>query len=263
MPHDPAAFVCRSYSLIMVDPQRLGLGVQAGWLGRRPCLSQHCARTVGFSDGPPATGDAHRGSQPRSRLNVARIGPLQLPGSEEGVHPVDVLRCTSGRGADSSFLKCLFGRHLAPSAHMGPSGYESCRSMRPDAPRKPRHPSAACLGARIKADGGLHGHVPSTILSSWEGAGKPTRSHLPDGIRPAQDSQGGPRRCCPPGDGVGPVAIPWPFYGISTHRPCLALSSTASQTRCVRNADFISGWNAGPPSRLAKKSAKLLMNVCS
>ncbi len=50
---------------------------------------------------------------------------------------------------------------------------------------------------------------------------------------------------------------------ISTHCPRLALCSTASQTRCVRRAVRRFGWNAGPPSRLARKSARALMNVCS
>ena len=59
--------------------------------------------------------------------------------------------------------------------------------------------------------------------------------------------------------------LPHPaFYvPISTHCPRLALSNTASQTRCVRNASRMLGWKAGPPSRLARKSASPLMNVCS
>ena len=48
--------------------------------------------------------------------------------------------------------------------------------------------------------------------------------------------------------------------GISIHWPRRALSSTDSQTRCVRIAVRIVGWKAGPPSRLARKSAKPLMN---
>jgi len=53
------------------------------------------------------------------------------------------------------------------------------------------------------------------------------------------------------------------YAGMSTHWPLRALSSTASQTRCVRIASRMVGWNAGPPSRLDRKSARPLMNVCS
>ena len=54
-----------------------------------------------------------------------------------------------------------------------------------------------------------------------------------------------------------------PRYGISIQRPSLALWRTASQTFWVRRAVFMSGWKASPPSSPARKSAKLLMNVCS
>ena len=54
-----------------------------------------------------------------------------------------------------------------------------------------------------------------------------------------------------------------PYPGISTHLPSAALWRTASQTRWVLRALFMSGWNASPPSSPAKKSAKLLVNVCS
>ena len=52
-------------------------------------------------------------------------------------------------------------------------------------------------------------------------------------------------------------------YAISTHCPLRALASTASQTFWVRMAARKLGWKAGPPSRLARKSARPLMNVCS
>ena len=50
---------------------------------------------------------------------------------------------------------------------------------------------------------------------------------------------------------------------ISTHCPLLALASTPSQTFWVCSAQRKSGCTGLPVSRLSKKSARALMNVCS
>ncbi len=178
----------------------------------------------------------------------------------------NVHRSTGRQAAGTSLPRSggVLSRRAASREHVPPGTYTPTRGF--------PHPEQVHAYPRLRRVKACHPAAcispPARAFSRHPRLGKPRTVQSP----PAPLTAGFRRRLwrlarscgrSGPQRGLRPVDAIRAHYAMSSHLPSLALCSTASQTRWVRSACFMSGWKAGPPSRLARKSAKLLMNVCS